>query len=293
MSEENTAPAPADGEDTAAVLAQATGEKTFLPEKGAEPDPKPEEEKIEDPGEDATAAKPDEGEAGQPKPKQTAQERIAELTRLRREAERDRDFYKEQALRGGKPTDDPAPAAQTTEDNGKPNPENYAGGAHDPDYIEHLTDWKAQVAVNAALANRDASQTLSTKLSGFEGKVAELFPDGEPAGLKAFRALPSLPAAVSDVLLASDIGPKLAEHLGDNPGELARLSGLSPALQARELTQLETRLAPPAKPTPKTATDAPEPAPQARGASGQFKVAPDTDDFSAFERQYRIGGSSA
>jgi hypothetical protein len=63
-----------------------------------------------------------------------------------------------------------------------------------------------------------------------------------------------------------------------------------PDLQARELTLLETRLTPAAKPTPKTATDAPEPPPQARGAGGQFKVAADTDDFAAFEKQYRIGG---
>jgi hypothetical protein len=60
----------------------------------------------------------------------------------------------------------------------------------------------------------------------------------------------------------------------------------------RELTLLEARLTPAtgSKVPPKTATDAPEPPPTARGSNGQFKVAGDTGDFAAFEKQYRIPG---
>lgn len=285
MTTETEGAAQADAEDTATVLAHAAleGDKTFL--TPADEKPLAEDQDL---GGDAPAAKPEEGEAGQPKPKQTAQERIAELTRLRRDAERDRDFYRDQALARQAP-EKPAEQAQPTGD-GRPDPADFEGGVYDPAFIDKLTDWKAEQAVSRHLSERDARQTISTKVSAFETKVAELYPDGEPDGLKAFRALPTLPQGVSDVLLASDIAPKLAEHLGSNPGELARLSGLSPALQARELTQLETRLAEPAKPIPKTATDAPEPAPQARGSGGQFKVAGDTDDFAAFQRQHMPGG---
>ena len=88
------------------------------------------------------------------------------------------------------------------------------------------------------------------------------------------------------MLLASDIGPKLAEHLGDNPRELDRLSALPPHLQTYELAKVEARLSRPAAPVAKTATEAPEPAPQARGVGGKFKVAPDTSDFAAFDKAY-------
>lgn len=287
MTDETQGAAQADSEDTAAVLAHAAleGDKTFLRDPNdTAGQPEVEGEEAEDPGEETAATEP---EAKPEKVKLTAQQRVQQAVARQREAERDRDFYRDQALARQAP-EKPAQEAQPTGD-GRPDPADYEGGIYDPVFVQRNTEFTVNQAVAAALAERDGRQSISTKVSAFESKVAELFPDGEPDGLKAFRALPSLPQGVSDVLLASDIAPKLAEHLGDNPNELARLSGLSPALQARELTLIESRLATPAKPPPKTATDAPEPAPQARGSGGQFKVAGDTDDFEAFERQHMPG----
>ena len=234
-------------------------------------------------GDDAAAAAVEgEGEGAKPtpKPKKTAQERIDELTRERREAERDRDFYKEQALRG--PQAQPAPVAQDTPQ-GDPRP-TRADYDNDDDYIEDLTEWKADQAVERRFAQRSQNEQVRSTVENFESRAKTLYPDGEPAGLKAFKAIPELPVAVMEVVGASDIGPKLAEHLGDNPAELRRLAALSPTLQARELTLIETRLGAPSKPITKTATDAPEPPPQVRGNGGRFTVAPDTEDFAAFEK---------
>ena len=281
MSEENTAPVATDGEDTAAVMAALNGDKTYL----KDPEDTPELAKVEDePGDDAAAATV---EAKAPKPKQSAQERIDELTAARREAERDRDFYKEQALRGGSKAQPAQEAPDTPQGDGQPDPNDYAT---DEDYQDALIDHRVERAVERRLAERGRSDQLRSTVESYATREKAQFPDGDTPGLKAFKQVDTLPQGVFDVIGASDIGPKLAEHLGNNPAELARLDRLSPSLQAREMTLLETRLATPPKPTAKTATDAPEPPPQVRGSGGHFKPAGDTDDFAAFEKAYRIGG---
>src|SRR5882724_1307203 len=110
MSEENNAPAAVAGEDTNAVLAHAAleGDKTFLrdPDYTAiEPEP------VEGEGEDGEDAAAPEGEARPEKVKLTASQRVQQAVARQREAERDRDFYKEQALRGPAPEKPPAQAA--------------------------------------------------------------------------------------------------------------------------------------------------------------------------------------
>lgn len=266
MSEANEGAAPAVTEDTSAAdqvaeQTQAQGDEQL--------------------GDDAAAAT-DEGQA-QPKPKKSAQERINELTAARREAERDRDFYREQALRNQ--PQQPAHEAQQhqPQEASRPAREDYED---DFDYIEALTDWKAeQAATRLAQQAREQDKARAARQT-FETRKAALFPQGEPEGLQNFLRLPTLPAAVVEIVGESDIGPKIADHLGANPAELRRLEGLNPIQQARELTRLEMRLSEPARPTPKTATDAPEPPPQARGTGGRFTVAPDTDDFAAFEKNF-------
>lgn len=286
MTDETNGAVPTDAEDTAAVLSIASGEKTYLEPKAEEP--KAEATTSDELGEDDAAAQPEpEAEAqAEPKPKKTAKERIDELTWQKRELERQNQALLDRL--GGKQA--PAQVAQQIpQGDGKPSPEGYEGGVYDPAYIEDLTDWKAEQAVTRRLEANKATETVRSKLSTFESKTGELYPDGEPDGLQAFRQLPVVPPVISEILMESDIGPKLAEHLGDNPREFERLSALPPHLQARELTQLENRLTAPAtepKPTPKTITAAPEPPPTARGAGGRFQVAADTTDFAAFESQY-------
>jgi hypothetical protein len=291
MSEENSATVETDGNDTAAVLAAASGDKTYVrgpgepaPDPAAEPEPKEDETS----GNDAPAAA-EPSEAEKPR-KKTAQERIDEITAQKHEAAREAEFWKAKALQ----TQSPQPAQEAPqhqpEGDGRPAREDYQD---DFEFIEALTDWKAVQAAKMLVMHQRQQEQVSSARSNFETRTKALFPDGETAGLAAFRALPTLPQAVLEIVGESEIGPKIADHLGANPAEFARLETLSPIQQARELTRLETRLTTPAaasKPPPKTATDAPEPPPQARGAGGQFKVAADTDDFAAFEKQYRVGG---
>jgi hypothetical protein len=221
-----------------------------------------------------------EGQAEQPKPKKTAQERINELTRKAREAERDAEYWRSKAIQP-EPRHEPEVAGD-----GRPDPSSYADGVYDPAYVEDLTSWKADQTVTTRLAQVDSQRATQQAVTAFETKAAELYPEGEPEGLAAFRRIPQVPKPIQDVLLVSDFGPKLADHLGANPRELQRLSALPPHLQAYELAKVEARFSAPAIPQPKVNTDAPEPPPQARGAGGKFKVSPDTDDFSAFDKTY-------
>jgi hypothetical protein len=284
MTEETQGTVQTDATDTAAVLALASGaDKTYVSEPKAETPAEPDGE-PEDLGDDAPAAT-DEPAA---KARKSAQDRIDELTAARRQAERDAEYWREQAMRSA-PKAEPTP--EPAQGDGKPDPEKFEGGVYDPLYVEALTDWKAEQAVSRLIGQRDSQTRLQTALQTFDQRVKEQYPDGEPAGITALRNLPGpqFPTSIFDLLTASEQGPKVAEHLGSNLSEFQRLSALPPHLQGAEFARLEGRLAtPPASPA-KTATDAPEPAPTVRGAGGRFKVSADTNDFSAFERQY-VGG---
>lgn len=235
---------------------------------------------TEQSGDDAPA-EPIEGEGESPKPRKSAQERIDDLTRARREAERDAEYWRAKALERDQPRQDARPDA-----NAPPNPADYEYGETDVGYIRAISKYEARQEFEQAQAERDQRQQVQSRLSQFNQRLAEQYPDGEPEGIAAIRRLPQLAPAITEVILTSEIGPKLADHLGANQSELARLSALPPVLQARELGKLEARLESPAAPRPKTATDAPAPTPQVRGGGGRFTVAPDTSDFAAFEKQY-------
>ena len=290
MTTETNDAVPTDAEDTAAVLAIASGEKTYLEPKAEEP--KAEETKAEDLGDDAPAEPETDAKADAPKPKKTAQERIDEVTRQKHEIAREKDreieFWKARALQDSKPAQEAQPTQPPGD--GRPDPATYELGVYDAGYIEALTDWKADRAIQRVTAQQDERRKTGEVIGKFQQQSEKLFPDGPPEGLQAFLRIPEVPVGALEVIAASDIGPKLAEYLGDNPAEMNRLRAMSPTMQARELTRVETRLSEPPKATPKTATDAPEPPPQARGAGGTFKVSADTDDFAAFERQYGTSG---
>jgi hypothetical protein len=232
-------------------------------------------------GEDAAAAPEPTAE----KPRRSAQERINEAVKAQREAEREREYWREQALKT-----QPAPQRQEQQTEAKePDANDYEYGTSDARYIEDRAVFRARQEFERDAARRDADHRARNALMTFEQRVGEQFPDGEPEGLTRLRGLPTLSPAVQEAIMDSDVGPKLADHLGSNTRELNRISALPPLQQARELAKLELKLATPPARTPKIATDAPAPTQQVRGSGGQFKPAPDTNDFVAFQSTYGSG----
>ncbi len=275
MTEENTGEAaPLSTEEALAAEFEPKAPITPADDAGA-PEPKPEAE-----------AAP----AGEPKPKQTAQERIDAITAKHREAEREAEYWKAKATQPAQPQAQEQPKADADPDEGRPNPEDYPEGVYDPKYVEDLTDWKVDRRTSEHLARERHAQTIEQSFrqaaQTFGDQVKTHFPDGEPAGLKTFRTLERIPPGVAEVLKVSDVAPKIADYLGDNPDELSRLSSMTPVLQARELAMIEAKFTTPVVVPAKVATDAPAPHAQVRGQGGQFKVSADTDDFSAFEKAY-------
>jgi hypothetical protein len=240
-------------------------------------------------GDDAAAD--DEGQAEQPKPKKTTQERINEVTKARREAERreeqsrrDAEYWREQALRTAPQT----PAREPASEDAEPDPANYEHGELDARFIREHATYHARKAFREETANAEAKKQQRDRLDTFESaaktaaaKHADFF---EVVGRDYSRAAALCTPAMSEAILDSEHGPDLAYHLATNPDEARRIAALDPISQVRNLGRLEARFAEPAKLTPKTATDAPAPTPHVRGVAGRFTVDGSTTDFAAFEK---------
>jgi len=273
MSETNEGAAQAVTEDTAAVLTDVAEDQA------------PAQAEEGDTGDDAAAATDETQEGQQPKPRRSAQERINEAIRAQREAERERDFFREQAMRQAPPKQEAKPA-----EDAEPDPNNYEHGELDARFIREHAIYHAKQAFREEQAQAEAQRAQVNRVSTFNQAAeaaAAKHPDfynvvGHDFGRVAALCTP----VMSDAVLENKAGPELAYHLAQNPSEARRIAALTPLAQAMELGALAHRLASPPAPTAKTATDAPAPTPQVRGAGGQFKPAPDTEDFEAFRRTY-------
>lgn len=275
MSDETQGAAEAVTEDTAAVPEQVADQADAQAQEG-------------DPGDDA-AAEATEGQAEKPKPRKSPQERIDEVTKQRYDAERERDYWREQALRTT-PTAKEQPAQAAPEDD-EPDPNLYEYGASDVNFIRDLARHDARQEFRKEMEKerrtrevQDVERTFAERVRAATAKYddyQEVVVDG--ANRRAWPCTPDM----ADAIRTSEAGPDVAYHLAKNPEDARRIAALTPIAQIRELGRLEERLtaAPKAAPA-KTATDAPRPTPQVRGAGGQFTVAPDTDDFAAFEKRY-------
>lgn len=236
-----------------------------------------------EPGSEASAEQ-------QPKPqrpKLTAQQRIDQLTWAKNEAERRAQEAEARAqefeARYGQ-----APQATPPAQGAEPNPEDFAYGATDPQYIAELAVQRATARVRQEFEARQAQereiaarQDFAARRNAFAAKVTDNH-EGALALLNDTNA--PVTREMAEVLFASEAGVQVADHLGRNYAEARRIASLPPHLQGVELGRLEARLNTP----PKTATDAPVPAPMVRGAGGKFQVAPDTASFADFDKQYGL-----
>lgn len=171
------------------------------------------------------------------------QPRIDELTRARREAEREAAFWRSRA----EGQQAPAPKPE------KPTPEKFE--TYDA-YIEALTDWKADEKVRTAFDARDkasaekatAEQRASTWAER-KAAFAKEMPDND-----AVMEASEVPIAghVAESLLESEEGPRIARHLNDHPEIAEKLNAMTATQAAREIGRLEVALKPASSATPST-----------------------------------------
>ena len=115
------------------------------------------------------------------------------------------------------------------------------------EYAQALALQKAQELV----AQRDAAKQQAEIMEAYadsEEKVRDKYDDYDQVARN-----PNVPITpvMAEAIYESDVGPEVAYYLGSNVKEAARISRLSPFMQAKEIGKIEARLAsdPPVKKT--------------------------------------------
>lgn len=218
------------------------------------------------------------------KDKRSAQDRIKELAKLRREAEqaafelemRNIELERQLAERTGSKDEAPKP----------PNPKDFTYGEVDPDYLTAMVDHKValrevDIRTEAAKAAKQAEEgEIRAK---YEKRLATVMTDGGKR-FKDFEAVvgktPYTPQ-IAQMILDSENAVDIAYYLANNVGELRTLVRAGVSEQARVIGRLEGRFS--AASAVKKKTKAPEALGSHRSresskADGQF--GPDNqDDF--------------
>lgn len=155
-----------------------------------------------------------------PKKKHWAYDRIDELTRKFRTAQREAEMWKAKA-------ETPAPTQDQFED-------------YD-DYIAAKTVHKMNVDTAETRA-QEANLYLTETFEQRESVARDKYPDYD-----AFARSPTVAITpdMAEVIQSSELGPEIAYHLGKNPTDARRIASLPAKLQAAEIGKLEVRLSAP------------------------------------------------
>jgi len=247
------------------------------PELANEAEAEAEEEIVEatedsdESADEADKSEPDEQESNEAKQsrKRTAEGRIAQLTAQRREAEA-------RALRAEQE------AAELRE---------YLQQQVDPDLEFNDPQKFTQESVRRALADmrlheanltrqQAAEEQLNANRQAFMERL-ETMRDELPDFDQVFT--PQTPVSDYGVkfLAESDIGPKIAHHLGKNPSLASRIANLPPADQGAEFARLEYQLR---TPPPKRTSKAPKPIKPVAAAGSQGVFDPGRSGVDDFKR---------
>lgn len=271
-------------------MADGVYENEVIPPLGNEPEPtggEPPEEPQ--PAGAEPAAEPAEPTGDEPpadpetEKEKGVQKRIDELTRKRREAEREAEYWKNQATQGQQ---QPAPPTAQPEFvppgfPAKPTVEQFETYE---DFVEALTDWKTDLKLtrkDVEAAQRQAAERSQTVASQHTARVET----AKATYADYSEAIDNLsgimmPQPVIDSIIESDLSADIAYYLGKHTAEAKRIQGLPVTAQLREIGKIEARLEKkPAEPAPpvKRVTQAPEPI---KPVGGKEKATVSPDDMS-------------
>lgn len=308
VGEEEAAEEVEDTEDDAL----ATDEDTDAPdgdETEAEEDSEEEEEDEE--------SEPKPEEKGK-KSKTSYQERINELTRARREAERqnaellrrlealetrsNKDSAQEPTVQEQLPQGAPDPKA--TDKDGNPV---YPLGEFDPDYIRDISQFvakeefrKLQEAQKQEAEKRQLMETQQALQASWNSKLEkaeEVIPEIREhisELVDVFHGIdPSYGEYLAMTIMQCENGPAVMEYLSQNIGEAQKIVASGPAAATRAIGRLDGKLeslyvrsGEDAKRNKKTSAAPPVPTSVTRGSRGQPTVRGDTDNLDAFEKVF-------
>lgn len=252
------------------------------PEEAKETDVQEEPVETEEEATEETAEETEEVQP--PKRKQTAQERIDEITRLRRQEEREKEYWKRIALEKSKETPQKQVPEQQVQLPKRPALENFET---QESYEDALFEWRDECR-EITTRNHRARTENQEAVTTFNAK-AKTLRDEHPDFDEAIEA-PVFSPMMRTVLLRAEHGPETAYFLGkpENRETAERILSLSPELQIYELGRLETNLQM-AKKTKKVTT-APKPI-KPVGMSGTTESEPSkmsTEEWMKWDRERTI-----
>lgn len=224
------------------------------PEESTEEVEAPEVESEEESEEEVEEEKP-EGEEEvseeEPKPKKKGgfQKRIDRLNKqkadessARTAAEKERDYWREQALRGQKPPEEKI--VELAKDLSKrPVADNFETNDQ---YLEALVDWKAdqKVAAQKEAEQKKRFQTeAQTRLNTYKAR-AIAFAKTQDDFDEALNSVPTpMSVAVNEAILDSEYGPQMAYALANDLEEYERICNLPYSAGLRAMGKLEAKFA--------------------------------------------------
>jgi hypothetical protein len=223
----------------------------------------PESGDAEKPEAEASEETPEE----KPKPKGGFQRRIDELTRNWREAERRNDeLLSILKGRGPEPEQQAPQKTPTLEEFGYDESKYQAALT---DYVRNLTKAEAK----AIFEQERQASAQETRVKSFKQREADFASEYEDYAEKVYDPTLPLSATVVELIAESEIGPKVAYHLADNPDIARTLYTLSPTQAAREFGKLEAKLS--SGPSRKVVSTAPPPPPKISATEATVDKDPD------------------
>lgn len=305
-------------DDTDATEDEPVEDEPSDTDESGEEEDEPKDEDAED--EDDDIFKP------KPKSKQTAKERIAELTAARRSAERaaedaarraedlERRLRALEESRNSPKEDDPNRNPQPRRTEADPNAPRfddvyedgspvYPLGEFDPQYVADMTDYRFEQrmkqvdAQRAQEAEQKAREAEDAKLAqAWEGKLTkaeEELPDLRPT-IKVLDAEfggldPNYGMYLAQTIMSMDAGPEVLYYLANNVDEARKIVASGPQGATLALGRLEAKVQSAlAKKAakPVRTTKASKPPVTTRGNGTRGSVRGDTDNLDAFEKEF-------
>lgn len=202
--------------------------------------------------------------------KKRADERIGELTAIRRDVERDRDHWRDLYLQSQKPKEaEPLTKPPTLE----------SVEYDEAKYQEAMSQWVKQ-QVQTELQSRDEQvkkqaeqKAQEEKQRSFHKKASDFAKNHSDYWEVAHDDNLPVSPAMAEIIQESDRGPEVLYHLGNNPELAAQIYQMSPTQAALEIGRLEAKLS---LPQPKKTTNAPPPLNTLSGGGETASKDPDT-----------------
>lgn len=176
-----------------------------------------------------------------------ADKRIGKITKEKSDAERERDYWKQVALEGKKPTTEKEPDKKPEKVAKEPNPDDFEKPT---DYYKAVAKYEAEKMKETIKADLLAEQKTAkaeevqkTVLTKWEATVAEARTRYKDYNEVTGREVPlDKDGIIQETFLTSEIGGDLAYWWGSHEEEAKALLSLTPVARAREVGKIEARV---------------------------------------------------